>query len=202
METEFSFQDLLTQMHIDEIEEAEANQVTMVDQDLATVESMMGEYDVEIKEPSFLDFMTGLAIKEAKMQAPSFTDILTQAAIYKAKQQKEQASTAILTEMPSFTDILTGVAISESKKPSFTDIMVEIATAQSKEEKVMNAELLDKGLPYALAHLALKDTHTEAPVKESAEVAFLRDISTKQNHFETWGVTFARAAHNYWTAKH
>jgi peptide methionine sulfoxide reductase MsrB len=94
MENQFSFQDLLTQMHIDEIEEAEVKKAAIVDEELATVESMMGEYDVEIKQPSFLDFMTGLAIKEEKKPEPTFTDILSQIAINKSKE-------------PSFTDILT-----------------------------------------------------------------------------------------------
>ena len=96
---------------------------------------------------------------------------------------------------------MTNLAIEQSKKPSFTDIMTNLAIEQSKANNLEVENLFSQGLPFALANMAINDVETEAPVMETAEVAFLRDITTKQNHFETWGVSFARAAQNYWTAK-
>jgi len=97
---------------------------------------------------------------------------------------------------------MTGIAIENSKKPSFNDVMTSIAINESKKEKLELDAALEKGLPFALAHLAIKDMKEEAPINESAEVAFLRDLTQKQNVFENSAVTLARAANNYWKAKH
>ena len=97
---------------------------------------------------------------------------------------------------------MTSIAVKESKKPSFTDVMTSIAINESKKEKMDLDAAFSKGLPFALAHLAIKDMEAEAPIKQSAEVAFLRDITHKQNIFENSAVTLARAANNYWKAKH
>ena len=185
----------------------------------------------EQPEPSFLNFMIGLAKAEAaqpssfmdatnKMvvanrEMPSMIDAFTAMTIERREQELEQPSmidafTAMTIErreqeqkepQSGFLDFMVGLAKADAAKPkSFMDAtnkmivanrekpsMVDAFTAMTLERRLAKNEpkkLFEKGLPHAMAMMAVKQHEASQTVNHQKEITFLNDVFHPDSIYE------------------
>merc|ERR1719240_2104809 len=180
----------------------------------------------EQNEESLLDAFTAMTLKrrESRGEEKSFMDLITNI----AREEREQPSmmdafTAMTLERrvaeteekkPSFLDFMIGMAQAEAKPKSFMDAttkmiikqreqpsMMEAFSAMTLEKRLAEAELVklsEKGLPHAMAMMAVKEYEAKQVV-DTKELTFLNDVLHPEHVYEPFSFTAVKAAHKYFT---
>lgn len=183
----FAFQELLTQMAIDEMKANEEMKFI----------NLFNDMNKEEKQPSLHDAFVNLYLeqREAKKAQPTFHDLMTNMFIEKreepkfvslfnnmdktAKPSMHDAFVNLMTEQrqepkQSFTDFMNNLAMQEKAKPSMQEHFVNLAKqefSKPRMNKFMNnvmveerlarkneqKELFSKGLPFAIATMTIKE---------------------------------------------
>ena len=241
-EPKFAFQELLVQMHIDEIKAWEAQKEEMTFTDAIAMKireerekpSMMDAFTAmslerrenEQNEESLLDAFTAMTLKrrESRGEEKSFMDLITNI----AREEREQPSmmdafTAMTLERrvaeteekkPGFLDFMIGMAQAEAKPKSFMDATTKMIIKQREQPSMMDAfsamtlekrlaeaepvKLFEKGLPHAMAMMAVKEYEAKQVV-DTKELTFLNDVLHPEHVYEPFSFTAVKAAHKYFT---
>lgn len=161
----------------------------------------------EKAQPSFMDLIHAIA-KEEREQ-PSMIDAFTAMTIERREQEAQEPKTG-------FLDFMVGLAKADAAKPkSFMDAthnmivakreqpsMVDAFTAMTLERRLAKNEpikLFEKGLPHAMAMMAVKQHEASQAANVQKEITFLNDVLHPETVYEPFSFTAMKAAHKYFS---
>lgn len=157
--------------------------------------------------PSFMDLIHAIA-KEEREQ-PSMMDAFTAMTIERREQEAQQPKSG-------FFDFMVNMAKAEAAKPkSFMAAthnaiaakreqpsMVDAFTAMTLESRLAKNEpkkLFEKGLPHAMAMMAVKQHEASQTAIHQKEITFLNDVLHPDSVYEPFTFTATKAAYKYFS---
>merc|ERR1719329_90027 len=168
----------------------------------------MERREEEIAQPSpFMNLIHAIAKEE--MEKPSMIDAFTAMIIERREQEAQEPKTG-------FLDFMVGLAKADAAKPkSFLDAttkmiaakreqptMVDAFTAMTLEKRLAKNEpikLFEKGIPHAMAMMAVKQHEATKAAKLEKEITFLNDVLHPETVYEPFSFTTMKAAHKYFS---
>lgn len=161
----------------------------------------------EKAQPSFMDLIHAIA-KEEREQ-PSMIDAFTAMTIERREQEAQEPKTGFLDFMvglakadaaksKSFMDATHNMIVAKREQPS----MVDAFTAMTLERRLAKNEpikLFEKGLPHAMAMMAVKQHEASQAANVQKEITFLNDVLHPETVYEPFSFTAMKAAHKYFS---
>lgn len=160
----------------------------------------------EKKESSMMDAFTAMAIE--RREQPSMIDAFTAMTIERREQEAQEPKTG-------FLDFMVGLAKVDAKPKSFMEAthnmivakreqpsMVDAFTAMTLERRLAKNEpikLFEKGLPHAMAMMAVKQHEASQAANIQKEITFLNDVLHPDTVYEPFSFTAMKAAQKYFS---
>lgn len=149
------------------------------------------------------------AIAKEEREQPSMIDAFTAMTIERREQEAQEPKTGFLDFMvglakadaaksKSFMDATHNMIVAKREQPS----MVDAFTAMTLERRLAKNEpikLFEKGLPHAMAMMAVKQHEASQAANVQKEITFLNDVLHPETVYEPFSFTAMKAAHKYFS---